>query len=81
MFSTALNTLAKAKLVRNAKHKQLFKLVVAFNVTQTNERGNYIFPQQKQCAYVSGDIAITDVANTLHNASKVLRTNNIVLVD
>lgn len=81
MFSTALNTLAKAKLVRNAKHKQLFKLVVAFNVTQTNKRGNYIFPQQKQCAYVSGDISIAEVANVMHNASKVLRTNNIVLVD
>lgn len=80
MFSTALNTLAKAKLVRNAKHKQLFKLVVAFNVTQTNARGNYIFPSQKQCAYVSGDISATDVANALHNASKQLRTNNIVLV-
>lgn len=81
MFSNALNTLAKAKLVRNAKHKTLFKLIIAFNVTQTNKKGQYMFPVQKKCDYVSGDITIEEVANVMHNASKVLRTNNIVIVD
>lgn len=80
MFAQAINTLAKAKLVKNAKHKTLYKLIIAFNVTQTNAKGQYIFPAQKQCAYVSGDIAITDVANVLANAQQQLRTNNIELV-
>lgn len=80
MFKNAINTLAKAKLVHNKK-LDLYKLVVAFNVTEITKNGAYKFPVQKKCAYVSGDIAIEDVANTLHNASKVLRTNNIVLVE
>lgn len=80
MFTQAINTLAKAKLVKNAKHKNLFKLIVAFNVTQTNANGQYIFPQQKQCAYVSGDITINDVARVLQNAQQKLQTNNIQLV-
>ena len=86
MFSTALNTLAKAKLVRNAKNKELYKLVIAFNVTQRNARTNkLVFPTQKQCAYVSGDIAYeslqADVARCLDVAKKQLRTTNIVFVD
>ena len=80
MFAQAINTIAKAKLVKNAKHKALYKLIIAFNVTQTNAKGQYIFPQQKQCAYVSGDIALTDVARVLQNAQKTLQTNNIQLV-
>jgi len=86
MFSTALNTLAKAKLVRNAKQKDLYKLVIAFNVTQRNAKTNkLIFPPQAKCAYVSGDIAYSDlqndVARCLAVAEKQLRTNNIVFVD
>ena len=42
------NTLAKAVLRYNKK-KQLYKLIVAFNVTETNARGNYKFPTQKKC--------------------------------
>ena len=80
MFSTAKNTLAKAKLVKS-KIPNLYKLVVAFNVTQRNKKGDLMFPQQKQCAYVSGDISLEDLHNTLINAQKTLRTNNIVLVD
>ena len=78
MFNT--NTLAKAKLVKSAKHKALYKLIVAFNVTQTNANNNYIFPAQKQCAYVSGDITLNDVARVLQNAQQKLQTNNIVIV-
>ena len=75
------NTVAKAKLVYNSKLK-LYKLVVAFNVTQKNEvTQKYIFPVQKKCAFVSGDIAISDVFNVVQQAKKALRTNNIVIVD
>ena len=75
------NTVAKAKLVQNKK-LGLYKLVVAFNVTQRNAvTQKFIFPQQKQCAYVSGDIAINEVFNALQQAQTALRTNNIVIVD
>lgn len=75
------NTLAKAKLVHNKK-LNLYKLVVAFNVTQKNEvTQKLIFPVQKKCAFVSGDIAINEVFNALQQAKKALRTNNIVIVD
>ena len=86
MFSTALNTLAKAKLVRNAKNKELYKLVIAFNVTQRNAKTNkLIFPAQKQCAYVSGDLTYETlqayVQRCLDVAQKQLRTTNLVFVD
>jgi hypothetical protein len=75
------NTVAKAKLVHNKK-LNLYKLVVAFNVTQKNEvTQKYIFPVQKQCAFVSGDITTADVFNVVQQAKKALRTNNIVIVD
>jgi hypothetical protein len=75
------NTVAKAKLVHNKKLK-MYKLVVAFNVTQKNEvTQKYIFPVQKQCAFVSGDITTADVFNVVQQAKKALRTNNIVIVD
>ena len=77
------NTLARATLVKSKKTDttQLYKLKVAFNVTQQNElTGKYIFPTQKQCAYVSGDITTDDLGRVLVTVSKVLRTNNIQLV-
>ena len=76
------NTLAKAKLVHNKK-LGLYKLVVAFNVYETKKQFNtivYKFPVQAKCNYVSGDISIDDVANTLQKAKIALRTNNIELV-
>ena len=76
------NTVAKAKLVHNKK-LGLYKLVVAFNVYETKKQFNtvvYKFPVQAKCNYVSGDIAIDDVANTLQKAKIALRTNNIELV-
>lgn len=74
------NTQAKAKLVQNKK-LGLYKLVVAFNVTQKNEvTQKYIFPVQKQCAFVSGDIAFEDIGNALKQAEAALRTSNIVIV-
>ena len=75
------NTLAKAKLVQNKK-LGLYKLVVAFNVTRTHPVTNkLIFPAQKQCAYVSGDISISDAFNVLEQAKTALRTSNIMLVE
>ena len=42
MLSTAFNTLAKAKLVYN-KQKELYKLVVAFNVhTKVKDNGDIV---------------------------------------
>jgi hypothetical protein len=86
MLSTAFNTLAKAKLVYN-KQKELYKLVVAFNVhTKVKDNGDivYIFPTQKKCAYVSGDIVYKElqkeVARLTETAKKQLRTDNIEFV-
>ena len=75
----ALATKARAKLVKNAKLKTL-RLVVAFNVYETNSRGEYKFPVSKKCDYVSGDLQAEDVFNAINTAKQVLRTNNIELV-
>ena len=76
------NTVAKAKLTFNKKLK-LYKLVVAFNVNKKLNKQNELvwdFPVQKKCDYVSGDIAITEVPDTIAFAERMLRTNNIMLV-
>jgi hypothetical protein len=52
MFSTAKNTIAKAKLVKS-KIPELYKLVVAFNVTEITKNGSYKFPVQAKYNYVS----------------------------
>ena len=77
------NCLARATLVKSRKlqNKQFYKLKVAFNVYNVHPvTGKYIFPTQKQCAYVSGDITVDDLGNVLVNVQKVLRTNNVELV-
>ena len=86
MLSHAFNTLAKAKLVYNKK-RELYKLVVAFNVhTKQKDNGEivHIFPTQAKCAYVSGDINYEElqkeVARITETAKKQLRTNNIEFV-
>jgi hypothetical protein len=78
MFN-ALTTLARAKLVKNAKLKTL-RLVVAFNVYETNSKGEYKFPVSKKCDYVSGDLRAEDVLTAVELAKKQLRTNNIEFV-
>ena len=86
MFNTAKNTIAKAKLVYN-KQKELYKLVVAFNV-HIKEKDNgdivHIFPTQKKCDYVSGDIVYEELQAELlrltATAKKQLRTDNIEFV-
>ena len=79
MFKQALNTIAKAKIVKNKKLDTL-RVIIAFNVTQTNKKGDYIFPVSKKCAYVSGDLQQEDVLDAINNAKQQLRTDNIVLV-
>jgi len=78
MFN-ALATKARAKLVKNAKLKTL-RLIVAFNVYEINEKGEYKFPVNKKCDYVSGDLQPEDVLNAVQQAKAVLRTNNIEFV-
>ena len=73
------NTLAKAKIVKNAKLKTL-RVIIAFNVTETNSKGLYKFPVSKKCDYVSGDLLAEDVFTELERAKTVLRTNNIEIV-
>jgi hypothetical protein len=75
----ALATKAKAKLVKNNKLKTL-RLIVAFNVYETNSKGEYKFPVSKKCDYVSGDLQADDVLNALAHAKAALRTNNIEFV-
>ena len=79
MFATAKNTTAQCKL-QFCKKLELFKLIIAFNVTTRNARGKLLFPQQQKCAYVSGHFAFDELAQQLANAQAVLRTNNIVIV-
>ena len=86
MFNTAKNTIAKAKLVYN-KQKELYKLVVAFNV-HIKEKDNgdivHIFPTQKQCNYVSGDISYEtlqkDKLRIIEQAKKQMRTDYVEFV-
>jgi len=80
MFSTAKQTVAKAKLVFNKK-LQTYKVIIAFNVTQRNKKGDLMFPVQKKCDFVSGDITLEDLGRVLNTAKQVLRTDNIVIAD
>jgi len=80
------NTLAKAKLVYN-KQKELYKLVVAFNVhTKVKDNGDivHLFPTQAKCAYVSGDIAYEELQAELERLTAIAkvhcRTDNIEFV-
>jgi hydrogenase maturation factor HypF (carbamoyltransferase family) len=72
--------LARAKLVK-VKKTGLFKLVCAFNITETNANGKYKFPIEAKCPFVSGHIDITEVPRVMQQAALVLRTNNIELTD
>lgn len=79
------NTPAKAKLVF-VKNKNTYKLVIAFNVTRRHPvTEKLIFPVQKQCAFVSGDISAetlsTDLVRILKTAQETIRSNNITFVD
>lgn len=79
----AVNTPAKAKVIVNKKLGTV-KVVVAFNVHKKfNADGKLVnaFPVQSKCAYVSGDLDPTEVLQAVHNASQILNTSNIQIVD
>ena len=82
MFANAKNTVAKAKLVYN-KNLELYKLVCAFNVHKklVGSEFKHSFPVQSKCNFVSGDISLEDLPRVLQQASQVLRTNNIQIVE
>lgn len=78
--------IAKAKLVYY-KNKETYKIVVAFNVHKKQKDNGevvHVFPVQKQCNYVSGDIVYetlqADKERIVAHAKKVLRTDNIEFV-
>ena len=79
MFAQARNTVAQA-VVRYNKQKELYKLLVAFNVTERTEKGKLKFPIAARCAYVSGDFNIEELAQQLIKAQKHISTNNIRIV-
>ena len=80
------NCIAYAKLVYNKK-LNAYKMQIAFNVHKklVGDEVKYVFPVQKQCNYVSGDLLAenlqAEVARTIVTAQKQLRTNNIVFVE
>ena len=74
-----LSTLAKAKLIKNKKLDTL-RLIVAFNVYETNSKGEYKFPVHKKCDFVSGDLQQDEVLTAIAQAKATLRTDNIELV-
>jgi len=86
MLKSAFNTLAKAKLIYNKK-RELYKVVVAFNVhTKIKDNGEivHLFPTQAKCAYVSGDINYEELQKEVQRITETaklqLRTNNIEFV-
>jgi hypothetical protein len=71
---------ARAKIIKNAKLKTM-RLIVAFNVYETNSKGEFKFPVQKKCDYVSGDLNTeSDVLNALAYAKSLLNTSVIEVV-
>lgn len=80
MFAQAKNNTAYAKL-SFCKKLQLFKMLVAFNVTQRNAKGKLLFPVQQKCNYVSGHFELQDLQKQLAVAEQHLRTNKIVIAD
>lgn len=79
----AHNTLARAVLRYNKK-REVYKMLVAFNVTERDANGNYKFPVQQKCNYVSGDLneetLVQDLGRALALAKRALSTDNIEIV-
>jgi hypothetical protein len=74
---------ARAKLMFN-KDKETYTIVVAFNVTETNAKGQLKFPTRKKCDFVSGEFVYEtlqqDKERILTIAKQQLRTDNIEFV-
>ena len=75
--------LAKAKLVYN-KDKETYTIIMAFNVYEKTEKGEWKFPTRKKCDFVSGEFVYNtvqeDTARIISEAKKQLRTTNIEFV-
>jgi hypothetical protein len=77
---------AKAKIIYY-KDKETYKIIFAFNV-HIKEKDNgdivHIFPTQKQCNYVSGDISYEtlqkDKLRIIEQAKKTMRTDYVEFV-
>ena len=74
---------ARAKLMFN-KDKETYTIVVAFNVTETNAKGQLKFPTRKKCDFVSGEFVYETLQNDkeriLTIAKQQLRTDYIEFV-
>ena len=77
---------AKARVIYN-KDKETYKIIFAFNVYKTINRRDeevFIFPQQKKCNYVSGDIMYetlqADKERIIATAKQYLRTDYVEFV-
>ena len=74
---------ARAKLMFN-KDKETYTIVVAFNVTETNAKGQLKFPVRKKCDFVSGEFVYETLQNDkeriLTIAKQQLRTDYIEFV-
>lgn len=76
MFATLVK--AKAKLIKNKKMDTL-RLIVAFNVYETDSKGLWKFPVQSKCAYVSGDLQEEDVLQALAHAQSAIRAEIVIV--
>ena len=80
------NCIAYAKLVYNKK-LNAYKMQIAFNVHKklVGSAIKHAFPVQAKCNFVSGDLLAenleAEVQRTIITAQKMLRTNNIVIVE
>ena len=78
----AANT-AKAKIVYN-KDKEVYTIIVAFNVTETNDKGTLKFPPRNKCDFVSGNFVWEtvqkDKERIIAQAKQQLRTDYIEFV-
>lgn len=83
MYNIKTANVAKAKLVY-VKEKDTYKVLIAFNVTETNKNGTLKFPTQKQCNFVSGDLCYEtlqkDLQRVVSVAKEQLRTDLIEFV-
>jgi hypothetical protein len=74
---------AKAKLLFN-KEKETYTIVIAFNVTETNKKGQLKFPPRAKCDFVSGEFVYeslsADRERILNTAKATLRTELIEFV-
>lgn len=86
MSSIKTANVAKARIIYY-KNKETYKIIFAFNVhTKEKENGEivHIFPTQKQCNYVSGDIVYKelqkDKLRIIETAKQYLRTDYVEFV-